>query len=267
MTERNAAILTGESADMLFSKDKELLDRADLLLARSNNSSNSGGKGTEEIATESFVDDNATMSSNTESKHDVAPFTQPVLSVRLSLTPQQRRTLVHNHLKYKWSTTSSQAAIIKAGTRKVMVSPPKRASKKTTFPTKDRSVQYSGWCPLCKMRKEWCGFSHESLGLDQTSAKNNGGGSGKKTSLGWSLSEYGAKVKRKASKRRGNKMAAQWKQGQVQRAAAQHWNQRRLCRGEEQARDKEMEVMEVVEDTSMEEEVQDVRTASEGGDS
>ena len=258
--ESNAANHTSESADMLFSKDKELLDRADLLLARSNNSSNSGGNGTEEVVTESFVDDNATTSSTTESKHDVAPFTQPISSVRLSLTPQQRRTLVHNHLKYKYDTTSSQAAIIKAGTRKVMVSPPKRASKNTTILTKDRSVQYSGWCPLCKTRKEWCGFSHESLGLDQTSAKNNGGGSGKKTSLGWSLSEYEAKVKRKASKRRGQKMATQWKQGQLQRTAAQHWNQHRLCR-EEEVRDKEMEV------TCMEKEVQeDVGTASEGGD-
>ena len=104
MTERNAAILTGESADMLFSKDKELLDRADLLLARSNNSSNSGGKGTEEIATESFVDDNATMSSNTESKHDVAPFTQPVLSVRLSLTPNN----AEHWFTTTWSTSGQR---------------------------------------------------------------------------------------------------------------------------------------------------------------
>jgi hypothetical protein len=123
----------------------------------------------------------------------------------------------------------------------------------------DKASKYSGWCPVCRERKEWCGFSHESLGLDQTSAKNNGGGSGKKTSLGWSLSEYEAKVKRKASKRRGQKMATQWKQGQLQRTAAQHWNQRRLCR-EEEVRDKEMEV------TCMEKEVQDVGTASEGGD-
>jgi hypothetical protein len=184
------------SADMLLAREKEALDRADRILARNCLDSETG--------------------ENKRAKASMA-------SVRVSLTQQQRRSLVHEHLKYKWSMKSSQAAIIKTNTRPVFVSRLNHLMEDQGNTSNDMTIKYSGWCPVCKARKQWCGFKHETLGRERSVSNQTH----RQMHMSPRLSNYEARVKSKAARRRGNKVAESWKNGKMQRLAALSWNQDR----------------------------------------
>ena len=187
------------SADLLFSTDKEVLDRADALLAKG----------------------------SMKSVEMKAP------SVRIAHTQQQRRDLVHKHLHYKWSTLSSQAAIIKTGNRPVVVA---RFTETSDLLPKDELGTYSGWCPVCREGKEWCGFIHESMGRNRVQATTS------KTSA------YEQKVKRKARLRRGNAVGDTWRNGETRRLAAQAYHVKVCLRKEKANISEDEESLEIEEE-------------------
>jgi hypothetical protein len=200
---------SGVSADMLFSKDKEIMDRADALLARGSAS---------QKATTCIVDSKSSRNS----------------SVQIALTQRQRRALVHKHLHYKFSTMTSQAAIIKTHARPVVVA---RFTEASDLLPIDKASKYSGWCPVCRERKEWCGFAHESMGRNKvqkspsTSEKTN---STAMWGIKWApnLADYEAKVKAKARRRRGNAVRDAWHSLATRRLHVQEFNRKRIQRNQ-----------------------------------
>ena len=246
----------GQSADMLFSKDREVLDRADRVLARGNVRllGSDGDAASSPPVPSSLV---AAGGPGVETKIPTVATPAPA-SVRTALTQQQRRALVHNHLQYKWSMANSQAAIVKTGHRKVVIAKLNTEPLESSLTSSEPSKRYSGWCPICKSQKEWCGFKHER---QQTSgSKTNDVGQ-------HNFSEYEAKIQRKARRRRGNKIAEKWKQGEIRRTAASIWNQKRigvlLREGEEEGSGDEYEQDVKVEEVEHVEEVEEVEKVEE----
>ena len=226
----------GDSADILLTEEECLLQRADALLARG------GVDQSEHVPT-----------------HVTYEYTKRASSV------SERRGLVRRYLMHKWSIKSREAAVIKTNSRPIVVRSPfdDEDDLKRTAVTRNgsRLRRYSGWCAVCQIHREWCGFEHVDPGRrvlqpisssykeckpiakdewtndvdsalgDHRSKKLSE--KGKKKILRFvgedGMTEFEARVKRKAMLRRGkSKQNEAWLAGTKQRSSTQIFNQHRI---------------------------------------
>jgi hypothetical protein len=232
----------GASADVLISDEERLLETADALLARAG------------------VD---------RSEHMPKP--ERYQYVRRASTARTRRDLVRRFLAQKWSVKSHEAAVVKLNARPIVVMSPfgddDRGGGNRHSPQRksrdSRLHRYSGWCTVCQIQNEWCGFEHvdhsrsvlqpiptyrevtkvAGAGAEDESevarmrhknkTKRNRKNKKKKTArfVGEDgMTEFEKRVKEKARLRRGKSRQNEvWVAGGQQRASTQLYNQHRVA--------------------------------------